>query len=249
MGKGLRLRSQYSDWVRKMVKTPITKFQRLYRHPNLHLIFMLFLILLLSGCARTVTSIISYGTQAEVEVTLRGTMEANNARYFLVVSSSPTYAIPLPYPFNPNYFEFIEPGMTPQPGSGNITDYYTNFYSGWAGYVMAGGTEGVILVPGPFVEGTAATRESIADTAVGGSTIKFLFALDRIFGATIPDTIYFDFVSVDWPTGAAKYSIDHLNSTNAYIPKLSSSKKSVDDEEDPTIDPAMDILNCTVTIQ
>ena len=212
-------------------------------------ILMLFSISVLvfnAGCARTVTSIITYGTQAEVEITLRGTMEATDARSFLVLSSSRTYSIPLPYPLNPNNFEFIEPGMVPQLGS--ITDYYTNFYSGWAGYVMTA-PEGYILVPGPFVQGTTASREVLGSLGEINNKIKFLFTLDRLFGATIPATIYFDIVSVSWPTGAAKFSIDHINSTDAYISKISGSKISVTDEEDLTLDPGLDILNCTVTIQ
>ena len=39
------------------------------------------------GCARTVTQIVTYGDQMAVEVELRGTMEVNANRYFLVLAA------------------------------------------------------------------------------------------------------------------------------------------------------------------
>jgi hypothetical protein len=208
--------------------------------------FLLLAFGLLTGCAKTVTSIVTFGDQMVVEITLRGTLDINNDRYFMVLSSSPYFTIPLPPPDN-IIFEFIEPGMSPQLGS--MTDYYTNYYSTWAGYTIMD-PSGFTLVRGPFVLGVEASREVFASPGdLNTNKIRFTFPLERLFGSTVPDKIYFDIASVDWPAGAQKFCADHLTSTNAYISKLAGSVQVITDEEDPSIDPALDILSCIVTIQ
>lgn len=203
--------------------------------------------LFLVGCAKTVTQVVTYGTQMTVEVTLRGTMEVDANRYFMVLADNPSFKIPLPPPDNPKKDEFIEPGTQPFLG-GDIADYYINYYSTWSGYVVVD-PGGFSSVKGPFVQTQAITRELFASLGEINTKIRFTFSLDRIFGATIPDTIYFDFVSVNWPTGAQKLSADHLFYTNAYISKVSGSTVTVTDGEYEVIDPALNILSCVVTIQ
>lgn len=200
---------------------------------------------LVVSCARTVTSIVTYGDQMVVEATLRGTMEASANRYFLVISSNANYKIPLPPPDNIEY-EFIEPGSPPQLGS--IEAYYTNYYSTWSGYIMAE-PGGYFLVKGPFVQNQTTTREVLSSLGESSSQIKFNFRLSQIFGTSVPNTIYFDFVSVKWPTDDAKLAADHLTLTNAYISKISGSTVTVTDPENDAADPALNILTCTVTIQ
>ncbi len=214
-------------------------------------IFVIFTFLLLtftfsSGCARTVTSIVTYGDQMVVEVSLRGTLDINNDRYFMVCSADPNFKIPLPPPDN-IIFEFIEPGMSPQQGS--LSDYYTNYYSTWSGYVVMD-PSGFTLVKGPFTLGVDASREVIATPGdLNTSKIRFTFPLERLFGASVPDKIYFDFATVPWPTGAQKFCADHLTTTNAYISKVSGSIQTIYDGEDGSVDAALDIVSCTVTIQ
>lgn len=202
--------------------------------------------LLLVSCARTVTQYVTYGDQMVVEVTLRGTMEAGANRYFMVLASSSNYKIPLPPPDNPNYDEFLEPGTEPK--LGNIADYYTNYYSTWAGYIMVE-SGGYFLVDGPFVQGQVTTREPLSDLGEISSKIKFNFRLSQIFGSSIPSTIYFDFVSVPWPSDSSKLLADHLTSTNAYVSKVAGSTATIPDDPDDSLAPALDILKCTVTIQ
>jgi hypothetical protein len=205
----------------------------------------LFTFAFLAGCAETVTPVTTYGSQMVVEITLRGPFDISANRYFLVVSSNPSFRVPLPPPDDLNY-EFIEPGSIPQQGS--IADYYTNYYSTWSGYVVLD-PAGYNLVPGPFIRGQATTREVVASLTDITSKLKFNFRLDRIFGAAIPDPIYFDFVSVAWPSGTAKFARDHLTTTNAYISSISGSTQTIPDENIGSLDPALDILNCTVSIQ
>lgn len=207
-----------------------------------------FLILMLgfaNGCAKTVTNPYAYSAQMVVEVTLRGTMDISANRYFMVLSSDPSYLIPLPPPDNIEY-EFLEPGMAPQQGS--IEAYFTNFYSTWSGYVAID-PGGYFTVMGPFVLGQAITREVLAGLGDISSKIRFNFPVTSIFSGTVPDTIYFDFVSVDWPVSGKKFAADHLTSTNAYISKISGSIQVIQDEENLSLLPSQDIMNCTVTIQ
>lgn len=205
----------------------------------------LVLVFILAGCSKTVTQIITYGDQMIVDVTLRGTMEVNANRYFLVLASTESYRIPLPPPDGFNV-EFPEPGTAPQQGS--MADYYTNFFSTWSGYVV---TEpgGYFLAPGPFILNQPVTREALSSLGEIGTHIRFNFSLSQIFGDNVPDIIYFDFVTVSYPPDGAKMPADHLTSTNTYIRKLSGSTLTVTDDDNLSIDPSLDIKSCTVTIQ
>lgn len=211
------------------------------------LLIVMVLALAVSGCARTVTQYVTYGNQMVVEVTLRGTMEASANRYFMVLASRSDYSIPLPRPDNIDY-EFIEPGTEPRLGSPEA--YYTNFYSSWEGYCVVE-PGGFFLADGPFIQGAALTRESLSSLGEISTKIKFNFRLSQVFGASVPDTIYFDFVSVPWPADDSKLPADHLTSTNAYISsaRVSGSTQTVEDEPNYSLDGSLDILNCTVTIQ
>jgi hypothetical protein len=213
---------------------------------NYFIILVSLFCILLSGCAQTVTQIVTFGDQMAVEVTLKGTMEVNANRYFLVVSSNPNYKVPLPPPdLITDAPEFIEPGMTPTTGSPEA--YYTNFYSTWSGYIVLD-SGGYSLVKGPFVINQTPTREVLSGLGEMGAKINFSFRLERIF-ATVPDQIYFDFISVAWPDGQAKIPSDHLPSTNNYISKAVGSIVTVVDGEDSGLDAGLDILNCKVEIQ
>lgn len=197
------------------------------------------------GCARTVTQIVTYGETMVVEVTLRGSMEVVSNRYFMVLASAESYKIPLPPPDNIVY-EFIEPGSIPQQGS--VADYFTKYYSTWSGYIVAE-PAGYFLVKGPFVQGQGISREVLSNLGEINTVITYNFRLDRIFGASVPSSIYFDFVTVSWPAAAQKFSKDHLTSTNAYISKVVGSTITIADDENDVLDPALNILKCTVTMQ
>jgi hypothetical protein len=209
------------------------------------LLIVLIVCLFITGCANTVTQIVTYGDQMTVQVTLRGDYDALANRYFLVLASNDNLAIPLPPPDNITY-EMLEPGDTPIQGT--VADYYTKYYDTWSGYVIVD-PGGYYLVKGPFVQNQTNTREAIANLGSASKTLSFDFNLSKIFGSTVPDEIYFDFVTVAWPNGQAKLSVDHLTSTNAYISKVSGSILSIDDGEDPGIDAALDIVRCNVEIQ
>jgi hypothetical protein len=212
-------------------------------------ICLLLFAALAAGCARTVTSYVTYGSELVVDVTLRGTMEPSANRYFLVLSRTPAFTVPQPKPDNLVY-ELIEPGMTPRAGCGAAADYYTKYYSSWESYCFVD-PAGYSLVNGPFVPGTSITHEVIASLGTVTNHLKFNFALSRAFGATIPGTIYFDVVTVPWPTDVTvpRLTKDHLGLTDAYLSTVVGSTKTILNATDLSLDPALDITQCTVTIQ
>lgn len=195
----------------------------------------------------------------EVEITLEGTMEVNataqnNAsRYFLVLSGVPTLKTPLPPPDNPKEDEMIEPGYDKPRNITTEADYFTNYFSTWSGYCIAE-SGGYFTVRGSFVQGVNPTRESLGVVTTVNNTVKFSFALEKIFGNTIPDMIYFDVVTVDWPAAAPslRRPLDHINSTDAYVSRASGSNKEIYDVDiagSVTLRPALNIIKCAVTIQ
>ncbi|MEE8638691.1 MAG: hypothetical protein V3T21_06615 [Candidatus Margulisiibacteriota bacterium] len=205
-----------------------------------------FVIMLAGGCAKTVTQIVTYGDQMAVEVTLRGNPDNDANRYFLVVSNNANYKIPLPPPdLIEDAPEFIEPGDTPTTGSPEA--YYTNFYSTWSGYIILE-PSGFFLVRGPFVIDQTPTPEVLSNLGEVSTKINFSFRLGRIFD-TVPDNIYFDFVTVPWPDGEAKIPSDHLPTTNNYISKISGSIAAITDNEDSGLEASLDILGCRVEIE
>jgi hypothetical protein len=225
---------------------------KLIRHSNLFIrnyfiiLVSLFVISLIAGCAQTVTQLVAFGDQMAVEVTLKGKADVNANRYFLVVSSNPSYKVPLPPPdIISEAPELVEPGIIPAAGSPEA--YYANFYSTWSGYVILD-PGGYYLIKGPFVIGQTPTREVLSGLGEIGTKLNFSFRLERIF-STVPDQIYFDFISVAWPSGQAKIPSDHLPSTNNYISKTVGSIVTVVDGEDSGLDAGLDIVSCRVEIQ
>jgi len=206
---------------------------------------LIIILLLIQGCAKTVTPIVTFGEQMIVTVTLRGNFDVINNRYFLVLASSASLNIPLPPPDNIEY-EMIEPGTDPISGSEEA--YYLNYYSTWNGYsILEPG--GYYLVAGPFVQNQTNTRESLGFIGNVNKTIVFNFDLSKVFGTTIPGNIYFDVVTVDWPDGHMKLPYDHLTSTNAYISKVSGSVVNIDDGQDAALESSLDIISCKAEIE
>jgi hypothetical protein len=211
-------------------------------------IILMILILgaMISGCAKTVTVIGAPGEQMVVDVTLRGNLDADANRYFLVLSSDPGYLVPLPPPdLLEDTPEMIEPGTDPLIGSQEA--YYTNFYNSWSGYVILD-PSGYSLVKGPFVVNAAVTREVLATLGEISTRLRFSFRLEQLF-ATLPDPIYFDFITVPWSDGQQKIPLDHLPSTNNSIAKAAGSIEEVDDDVDAGLAGGLDILGCKIEIQ
>ena len=143
-------------------------------------------------------------------------------------------------------YEFIEPGDTPTLGTEEA--YYTNYFSSWTSYIIVE-PAGYYLGNGPFVYNQAATREQIAPLGSITNKLSFTYDLSEIFPTSIPDNIYFDVISVDWPSGQAKYAADEFASSNNYISKISGSIATVTDGQDSGLSSDLDIVSCRVEIQ
>lgn len=201
-----------------------------------YIIVFLFVILVLSGCARTVTERVPFGSRMVANVNFSSRINFSENKYYMVISSNSDYQLPFP----PDY-EFIEPGIPPLDPQ---IDYF-QFYSTWSGYVVVDG--GIIyLVDGPF----ASSTETYSRVQVGGpveleNNLSFQFRLEQIFGSELPDVVYFDFVSVDsWNA-----LMDHLASSSNAIIRYDGMIVSGSDEGDAEIDPSLDILDWSVLIQ
>ncbi|MFA6431311.1 MAG: hypothetical protein WCV91_02875 [Candidatus Margulisiibacteriota bacterium] len=213
------------------------------------LLFVLLLIIAIFvsfGCARTVTQIVTYGDRLVVEVTLAGTADANANRYFMVMSSSSTFKAPLPPPDNILYDELIEPGTIPF--QGNIADYYTKYYSTWGAYAFVE-PAGYFISPGPFVLNQASTREIVGTLSGASNKLDFTFRIGQAFTVSTPEVIYFDVLSVPWPSGTQKIATDHLILTNANILKTIGSTVTISDDPNDVVDPALNITQVKVTVQ
>lgn len=210
--------------------------------------FLIFTFSFSFGCAKTVTNV-NFGAQMIVTVTLRGNADVLANRYFMVLASGPAFKTPLPPPDNPNNFEFLEPDGTPYDASHPLADYFTNFFSTWAGYlVLSNGA--YFSVPGPFVSGEAIGRNPLANfDSANPNKLVFNFQLNQIFSSGVPATAYFDVITVPWPASGPKIAADHLNSTNAYISTLSGSANTFSDPLDLSLDQSLDILTVEVTVQ
>ncbi len=68
--------------------------------------------------------------------------------------------------------------------------------------------------------------------------------LDQIFGATIPDKIYFNFISV-----RDRYLKDQITPPLQGLEKLTGSYISGTDDTDYTIDPSLDLLSWRVRVE
>jgi len=209
-------------------------------------ISILLLALTICGCSRYVTQIVTYGSQMTVEVTFRGNLDVNENRYFLILSTQDAYSLPIPPPEGGSLDEFLEPGDTPR--LGDRSTYFTNYYSTWHSYIILDSL-GYFLAKGPFSATDPITRESVATYSAASSKFTFTIRLERIFGAAIPDYIYFDVVSADYPTDAQKFLKDHIAPPGQKISKILGSLLSQTDEQKSDIDPSQDIISWSVKIE
>jgi len=199
-------------------------------------IISLLIACLISGCASFVTERVPFGTRMTVDVSFSSSINFSQNKYYFVISSDPDYQIPLP----PDY-EFIEPGIPPMDPQID----YLQFYETWSGYVVL--DSGILyLVSGPFTS----TAESYGRIQVGGplevtNGFNFQFILDEVYGSELPDTIHFDLITVD----STRFVQDHLTTPNKSIIRYDGMIVTGSDESYPDIDPSLDILGWSVSIQ
>jgi len=202
---------------------------------SIKLMIIIMLCCFSCGCARSVVERVPSGERVVASINFASNLNFAKNKYYMMISSSPAYQLPF-YPY-----EFIEPGYPPVDPQ---IDYY-KFYSTWSGYVVVDGGM-VYLIPGPFTS----TTESYQRIQIGGPlglgrNMSFQFRLEQIFGASLPDVVYFDFISVD----ESRFLKDHLFPPSKSIMKYEGMIVSGSDEGSSDIDPSLDILDWSVSIQ
>jgi hypothetical protein len=181
-----------------------------------------------------------------VEADFRGNLDLTHNRYFMIISTQESYAFPILPPEGTSLDEFLEPGDSPVVGS--LADYFSKYYSTWYAYIVLDNT-GYHLARGPFSVTTPVTREVMGYFYTQPNTLYFTIRLNQIFGATVPDNIYFDIISVDYPSNGQKYLKDHVAPPSRSISKIAGSLLSKSDPADSNIDPSLDIISWTVKIE
>lgn len=220
----------------------VNKYPRIYSRVLFY--FLIFTFTFITGCARQVTQIVTYGSEMNVEITLRGDFDVVNNRYFMILAEEESFSIPLPPPDSLD--EFLEPGTSPQ--IGDIADYYTKYYSTWDAYILVD-NNGYRLAKAPFTVGTQPTYESIALLEETSNKLSFNLGLGEIFGTSVPSNIYFDIITVDYPIDDQKFLKDRISPPTYNISKIQSSLVEQEDEEDLSIEAGLDIINWKVRIE
>ena len=153
-------------------------------------------------------------------------------------------------PFIP--FELVPPGEA-------VTDtqinYFTDFYSSWTDYALVQG-QVAQLIRGPFTSGGTPEALQLSEfTRPTNSTFSLTYALNRMsFGATTPEFLYIDIVSV----GRDNKVADNL-SFNLPAGTLSTLQMRTDqgtslsysdlDAAGAVINGSLDIQNYTISVQ
>lgn len=200
--------------------------------------------MLVAGCSRTVTKIVDYGSQLTVTVNFRDTLDVTNNRYFVVFSTVEAYSLPLPPPDSTD--EFLEPGAAPRVG--DMSAYFSKYYSTWSAYLIVDGL-GYSLARGPFAVTDPITRETFAGLGTVGQSLSFTIRLDQIFGASVPQNIVFDIISVNYPTDNLKILKDRTSPPVRKIEKTRGSLVTESPGSDTSIAGSLDIISWTVKIE
>ena len=188
----------------------------------------------------------SFGNELNVEITLSANANVTDNRYFVIFSTMEGYQIPLPPPDSLD--EFLEPGDEPQPGTKTKAGYYNSYYSTWAGYVVID-SQGYSVVKGPFNFSTPSTRELIAGLGNPSKNLTFNLRLERIFGATLPNRIYFDIITAAYPPGSTKLLADRISPpVNSLEPIKGTIVSRTDADTTSASTPSLDITNWIVSI-
>ena len=204
------------------------------------------LAVVFGGCSKTITTIPTYGSQMVVELDFRGNLDLTKSRYFMIISSVESYSFPILPPEGNSLDEFLEPGDAPVVGS--IADYFTKYYSTWNSYIALDSL-GYHLARGPFSITNPVTKETLASYPYQSNYLYFTVSLDRLFGTSVPENIYFDIISADYPTSGQKYLKDHIAPPGRSISKIAGSIVSKSDEVKSDIDPGLDIISWSVKIE
>jgi len=206
----------------------------------------------IGGCARTVTQLPAVGGQLSLEIKFRGDVDTVNNRYYIVFGPSSILSS------SKNYYFFA-------PGDGydlNKTDvlyastevsyYYDNYFYSWMDFIILKNNK-YDISSGPYVsaashEAYAAARTILtyrAEPSGADAKKKMVlnFYLSRL-SVPLPDPLSFTFICVD-SNGVIRDLLMEANS----ISLTSGATVNKTEISDTSIDPSLDIISWSMTIQ
>lgn len=190
----------------------------------------------------------TFGNEMAFEITLQGNYDVINNKYFIVFSTMEGYQIALPQPDGMD--EFLVPGDIPQPGGISTQEYFSKYYSTWAGVILVD-SQGYQLIQGPFNINNPVTREVFATLDNASNKLQFNININRIYGNTLPNLIYIDIISASYPTGTFKSLKDRISPPAYSFEPIKGSVISYNDTDslvNPIADPSLNITNWKVTL-
>lgn len=205
-------------------------------------------IMMLSGCARTATVIQIVGAQATLDITLKGTVDPGQNRYYIVFgTSSPRTPTPGDYffapgePFDQNRFRTGD----------SLASYYSTYFSTWMDFIKLENGNFFTLTKGPFTksashESFSTRREFLSSRFVSNSSDAQKLHLNFFFSRLTaePATLFFNVLAVD-SQGILRDRFDFLD-TN--FQTASGTRLSGTDIESDA-DPALDIRSWSIEVQ
>lgn len=214
---------------------------------DINLIISIFCLIgvLIAGCSNTVTQMPSFGNELLCEVNMAGTVDLVNNRYFILFSTLEAYQIPLPPPNSQD--EFLEVGDEPQPGGLSKYDYFNKYYSTWTAYVVAD-SSGYSFVKGPFIYGATPSKEAFASIDSSSNKLSFSIQLERIFGNTLPQHIYFDVITVSYPANSLKILADRITPPTVSFDPIKGTIMTKTDEINLSSPPSLEITGYKISL-
>ena len=200
----------------------------------------LLFVIMLCGCAKTVTPLFPAGNHITVSIDYRGNIDPILNRYYIIFNNNAAPKIP----FMP--IQFVEPGEIAQQPEIN---YYLDYYPSWKAYIVLDGNA-LYFVRGPYTSEAVPTKEVMATwSGMEIKRIEVTFNLDKF--DSLAERLNFDFVTVDKETKIVKDNLSPLNSSPSpyYVFTIADSTVSGSDETTTVTRESLDILDWRVLIQ
>jgi len=202
------------------------------------------------GCARTVTQREPTGNRMVIAITFAGTVDSTTYPYYIILGTQ-SFLVPYPQEY------FFGPGEAYDPNRFNIGTnldyYYQHYFSNFSDVILLK-DEYFNVTCGPFINASAHFQYQPTPLtprlATDPRTITLTIDFNRLNLSTIPNILYFNFVTID-PTGCngGGYLKDALLGTQYISTVAGATISNATDLQGDTNNPALDIISWSVTIQ
>lgn len=200
------------------------------------------LVILICGCAKTVTQLPNVGNQLNIEIVMRGDMDSSKYSYYILFgSSSPVI------PYIDKYF--FAPGENYDQDKMDIEKkldyYYKTYFSTWSDFIVLKDNT-FYITNGAFPSFEAHSNFSRQFLAVNSSKSKINLVLYFSRLSAVSQDLYFNFICVD----DKGYIKDFLRSSDNKISVNQGSRifSSVE-PQDAALAPALDIISWDLVVQ